>query len=315
MVQRTEMMDRPLATETASQQAVRALADLLVRLVQGARMPTMQELNSEIRVGIGTLQKAITVLREARAVDLRARGHMGTYIEALDHARLWNLAGRQPVTIMLPFIDAPEFRGLSDGLTQAFDRIGIRIKLEYRRGALTRLKSVSDREADACIVSRLAIQHGPDLPGLPGDEPEGRQLLQEGIRRRHFPPRCEFVRQRQDRLRQGLARPFAAYAGRVCPGKSDTHLYPMLLWAPDNGAHVGIGGLRHMAPCRSRLGARSPSASLFTVAQRADAGPPPGLRKRLPGFPQRLPGYSQHLPALGPRRDCRLAKGSQASAR
>lgn len=158
--------DRSLTTETASQQAIRALADRFVSLAQGARLPTIQELNSEIRVGTGTLQKALTVLRDTDALELRARGHKGTFIESLDHARLWNFAGRQPLSIVLPFIDAPEFRGLSDGITRAFDRLEIRIRVDYRRGAATRLQSVADGENDLCIVSRLAVEHSSDFSKL-----------------------------------------------------------------------------------------------------------------------------------------------------
>jgi DNA-binding transcriptional regulator YhcF (GntR family) len=151
---------------TASQQAVQALARLLMEQTAGARLPTIQELNANIKVGVGTVQKAIGALRDAGAVAVRARGHKGTFIEQLDYARLWSFAASQPLRILLPFVDAPEFRGLSDGLTVAFEAIGVRTRVDHQRGATMRLQRVLERRYDACVVSELAVRRSSDASSL-----------------------------------------------------------------------------------------------------------------------------------------------------
>mgnify|MGYP002621951345 CR=1 FL=1 len=65
-----------------------------------------------------------------------------------------------------PFRIGTVTRGLAEGIAQGFDAIGIRTRLDYRRGATARLGSVAAGESDACVVSRLAMEHRTDLAEL-----------------------------------------------------------------------------------------------------------------------------------------------------
>jgi len=68
-------------TLTQNQQAIRFVARLLLARAPGERLPAIQEINSQLGVGVGTVQKAISALQDA--VTLTARGHRGTFVEQL----------------------------------------------------------------------------------------------------------------------------------------------------------------------------------------------------------------------------------------
>jgi len=150
---------------TQNQQAIRFVANLLLQRQPQQRLPTIQEINSQIGVGVGTVQKAISTLQDADVVQLTPRGHRGTFVERLDYAGLWRQAGHGPVKLLLPFVDAPEFNGLSEAIDQQLGEHGVPVRIDHRRGALARLHSVQAGTHEACVVSELAYQSAA-LPGL-----------------------------------------------------------------------------------------------------------------------------------------------------
>jgi len=62
---------------TQNQQAVRFVAALLLAREPGERLPAIQEINGQIGVGVGTVQKAITALQDAGLARVKPRGHRG----------------------------------------------------------------------------------------------------------------------------------------------------------------------------------------------------------------------------------------------
>lgn len=145
---------------TRNQKTIRSIAQLLLTLKPGDRLPPIQTINRQIEVGVGTVQKALSVLTNAKAVGIIARGHMGSFVEQLDYALLWSLAGHGPVKLLLPHLDAVEFKGLSEGIDRIFEDHGIRAKIDHRQGATARMNSVLEGVHDACVVSNLAFKRG-----------------------------------------------------------------------------------------------------------------------------------------------------------
>jgi len=164
-------------TLTQNQQAIRFVARLLLERAPGQRLPAIQEINSQLGVGVGTVQKAISALQDAGVVSLTARGHRGTFVEQLDYAGLWRQAGHGPVKLLLPFVDAPEFSGLSDAIDQQLGEHGVPARIDHRRGARSRLDSVQAGTHEACVVSELAW-HSTALPDLQALTLAGAQYYQ-----------------------------------------------------------------------------------------------------------------------------------------
>jgi len=184
-------------TLTQNQQAIRFVARLLLERTPGERLPAIQEINSQLGVGVGTVQKAISTLHDAGAVMLTARGHRGTFVEELDYAGLWRQAGHGPVKLVLPFVDAPEFSGLSDAIDQQLGEHGIPARIDHRRGARARLHSVQSGAHDACVVSELAWHHAR-LPDLEAVAIAGAQYYQ--------PQSVALLTRRQDNKKTGTAK-------------------------------------------------------------------------------------------------------------
>ncbi|MGX8013589.1 helix-turn-helix domain-containing protein [Mesorhizobium sp. ORM8.1] len=147
---------------TRNQKTIRSIAQLLLALKPGDRLPPIQAINRQIEVGVGTVQKALSVLTGSKAVAINARGHMGSFVESVDYALLWGFAGHGPIKLLLPHLDAVEFKGLSEGIDSTFEQHGIRARIDHRQGATSRMNSVREGNHDACVVSNLAFQRGPE---------------------------------------------------------------------------------------------------------------------------------------------------------
>lgn len=138
----------------AAQQIAR---DLITRPV-GGRLPTAAEYQRLCGFGSGTIQKALADLQSVGAVELRARGHRGTFLLDRDLGRLWSLSGLGPVTAVLPLPNCSEWAGLATGLRQEFKRLGIPLQAVYIHGAYARARLVAEGEADLAVMSEGAAQ-------------------------------------------------------------------------------------------------------------------------------------------------------------
>lgn len=139
-----------------------AIARDILRLGVEARLPTTLAYQERLGVGSGTVQKAIKELREAGAVDLVSRGHMGTFITALDPVRLWQRAGLRPVHVLLPPSGPIESLAVAAALAECLAAFGAGTTIGYQRGAQTRLAAVDAEDADLAVMSQGAAS---DLAG------------------------------------------------------------------------------------------------------------------------------------------------------
>lgn len=149
---------------TAPPPAVAIARDIL-RLGVDCRLPTTLEYQSRLGVGSGTVQKAIGQLRESGAVELVSRGHLGTYITALDPVRLWRCAAMDPVHVLLPPAGPLESLAVASGLADQLARYGASTTIGYRRGAGPRLTAVDAGEADIAVMSEGAATDLADAAG------------------------------------------------------------------------------------------------------------------------------------------------------
>jgi len=130
-----------------------AIARDILRLGVSGRLPTTLEYQARLGVGSGTVQKAIRQLRDDGAVQLRSRGHQGTFVTGTDPVRLWQHALMAPVHLLLPPSGPAESLAVAAGLAEAFAAIGAGTTVGYLRGARSRLAAVDAAEADVAIMS------------------------------------------------------------------------------------------------------------------------------------------------------------------
>ncbi|GAB2462336.1 GntR family transcriptional regulator YhfZ [Xylanimonas ulmi] len=143
--------------------AAARLADALSGLNTGDRVPRVQDLAGQFGCGRGTVQAAFGLLENAGALRLVARGHLGTFVDAIDHRVLWQLSGDRSVSLAMPLPYTPRYEGLATGLAAGFEATGVPLTLAFMRGSAARLRSLREGRSDYVLLSSLAMSTEEDL--------------------------------------------------------------------------------------------------------------------------------------------------------
>lgn len=132
-----------------------ALARVLLLEHPGSRLPTVSEYAARLGVGLGTVQRALRMLEEGGAIELEARGRLGTYLTAIDRARLWETSQSGLLLGLMPLPYTRRYEGLATGLRASMAELEIPFSIAFMSGAHTRIKALEPTGSFA-IVSKLA---------------------------------------------------------------------------------------------------------------------------------------------------------------
>lgn len=138
---------------SGQRRAIRELARVALQTSTGERLPTASFLQDSANVGAGTVQKALRILEELGALQSRARGHLGRFLESKDLSQLWGLSGFPSIRAILSPPGSPETYGLANGLALEFSRIGLPLNVEYLIGARERANLASSTPYTLAFVS------------------------------------------------------------------------------------------------------------------------------------------------------------------
>lgn len=138
--------------------AAKNIALELLGLELGSKIPTVTDFCDELSLGRGTVQGAIKLLEMLGAIELEARGHLGTFLIRKDVSLLLDISGTGPLVGVMPLPYSKKYEGLATGIIDGFDLLNKRISLAYMRGASNRLEALKTRRYDFAIVSRLAAE-------------------------------------------------------------------------------------------------------------------------------------------------------------
>lgn len=128
--------------------------DLLSRC-PGDRIPTVLEYAKRLKVGVGTVQRALAMLERA-GVKCNARGRKGSYLASVDRARLWSLAVRDPLIAYMPLPYSRRYEGLATGIHDALLGTGVPFTIAYVPGARVRVEAIRHGYSLA-VISALAF--------------------------------------------------------------------------------------------------------------------------------------------------------------
>jgi hypothetical protein len=140
--------------------AAKNIALEILGLELGSKIPTVTDFCDELSLGRGTVQGAIKLLEMLGAIELEARGHLGTFLIRKDVSLLLDISGTGPLVGVMPLPYSKKYEGLATGIIDGFDLLNKRISLAYMRGASNRLEALKTRRYDFAIVSRLAAEEG-----------------------------------------------------------------------------------------------------------------------------------------------------------
>jgi len=149
-------MPNNLEVRSRAGQVTAVLArDLLVRK-PGDRLPTIADYARRFGAGNGSVDKALRVLHEHGAVQVEARGHLGSFIVRSNPGVLWTVSGGGPIVGALPRPNSIPFEGLVAGLVATFSRTGIPFTPLFVSGGRQRIASLALGRVHFIVLSEVA---------------------------------------------------------------------------------------------------------------------------------------------------------------
>jgi hypothetical protein len=146
---------------------VMKLAHQFIGMEVGDRIDTVANYSEKYKTGRGTVQSAIKLLQDNKAIILDVRGHLGTFITGIDHKRLLDFTDRNSVVGVMPLPYSKLYEGLATGFYKTMYKSNIPFNLAYMRGARVRIDALKNDRYDFAVVSKLAakqsIEEGMDI--------------------------------------------------------------------------------------------------------------------------------------------------------
>jgi hypothetical protein len=146
-------MSIDLVGRSRSGRVTAALAwDLLTRK-PGERLPTIADYAQRFDAGNGSVGKALQRLGEHGAVQLEARGHLGTFVVASDLGALWAASGGKAIVGAVPRPLSFEIEGLVAGLVTTFARSAIDFTPLFLSGSRQRVAALLAERVHFIVLS------------------------------------------------------------------------------------------------------------------------------------------------------------------
>ncbi len=143
----------------------RVAQDLLSKKV-GDRIDPIGVYASRYGASRGTIQNAFSFLKDNRAIKLRHRGHMGTFIEEINDMILQQFSFKINLVGIMPLPYSKLYEGLATALYQELKDCSMNFNLAYVRGSESRIELVMNHVHDFAICSRHAAEQSK-LAGYP----------------------------------------------------------------------------------------------------------------------------------------------------
>lgn len=139
------------------EKTMQLLAEIILSVKIGEKIPTFSELKDELEVGVGTIQSALRDFEQKELVRLSVKYRHGTILEEKNVAELWRYLPNRQLIGLFPEPLSLEMRGLAMGLRVAFSQIGIPLLIVYGYGSKVRFQRIlSDANKEDFIISSLA---------------------------------------------------------------------------------------------------------------------------------------------------------------
>ncbi len=137
--------------------AVMKLAGELCRFRPGDRLPKVSDLAARYALSVGTTQYGLSFLKEKGFVSLVSRGHLGTYIEAVDYDRLHEYAGTVDKACVMPLPYSLRYEGLASAFSALGNSSG-KFYLAFMNGSGRRVGALLRGRYDCALLSRMAAE-------------------------------------------------------------------------------------------------------------------------------------------------------------
>lgn len=123
----------------------------------GDRIPPISYYQEEYGVSRGTIQNALNYLKEAGAIQLASHGHLGTYIEKIDYARLQENCLIHEMMGIMPLPYSLTYEGFATAIYEQLKNF--KFNMTYARGAVGRIRLVESGTYQFAVCSRYAAEY------------------------------------------------------------------------------------------------------------------------------------------------------------
>ncbi|MCD7034576.1 GntR family transcriptional regulator [Metabacillus sp. GX 13764] len=137
---------------------MRKVAEELLFVEVGERVPKINELAEKYAVGRGTIQSVLKKMEETDCIKLESRGHLGTFLRMKNVPLLLNYGGVSNLVGVMPLPYSKKYEGLATALHEEFSQIDLPLHVAFMRGAQVRVANVLEGRYDFAVVSRFAAE-------------------------------------------------------------------------------------------------------------------------------------------------------------
>lgn len=138
--------------------AIEHIANELYLLQKGERMPSISDFQKQFSLSRGTVQNALNFLKEKQAIQTQSKGHMGTFIEEIDHSILQRYITSNQISGTMPLPYSKTYEGLATGLYLSFLEEEIKLNIAYIRGSEERINTIEKGYFNFAVISRFAAE-------------------------------------------------------------------------------------------------------------------------------------------------------------
>lgn len=139
--------------------ALKKVASDFVFLEAGEKIPTIISLEKKYNLSHGTVQNAITSLKNLKVIEIENKGKKGAFLKKKNEALLLKIMGIEHLVGCMPLPYSKRYEGLATGLTTSVESAyGIKSSLAFVRGANNRVDMLLANRYDYAIVSLFAAK-------------------------------------------------------------------------------------------------------------------------------------------------------------
>ncbi len=133
------------------------LARAFLMAKEGDSIPTINDYSQIFGVGSGTVQSALQQLKTEKAIEVEAKGFLGTYITKLDYKKLWELSEFGVLLGLLPLGSRVEIRNIAKKIRMPFEEQNIQMHISFMPGSINRVQTLVNEKCDFIVMSEYSF--------------------------------------------------------------------------------------------------------------------------------------------------------------
>lgn len=156
------MIKLHLLADQALLHALRCIVIHALEVGVNGKLLTNAQFLEKYGIATGTIQRAITNLKQAQALITCSKGHLGRIITQIDTGLCWNIAKLKPIQLLMPSSGSIEIDIVIRHLTNKLSKLNIPYFITHHPGGENRISQVLDGYYDVALASKGAVNNMPE---------------------------------------------------------------------------------------------------------------------------------------------------------